>query len=119
VSIETGDDIAPGAGVAAGTNDGPGSLGTAKGVDRGIGVAPGDGATDGVFVGTGDWLDGVVDRGEVGGGVCASRDPPNHVSATSEMNRRTSTFAVDLFCMNSSETPEYTEAYLNGRLRRS
>ena len=99
MSIETGDGVAPGAGVAAGTNDGPGSLGTAKGVDCGSGVAPGDGATDGVFAGAGDWLDGVVDRGEVGGGVCASRDPPNQVSATSEMSRRTSIFAVDLFCI--------------------
>lgn len=116
---ETGDDgVAPEAGVAAGANDGPGALGTAKGVDCGD-VVVGEGVTDGVFADEGDCVDGVVGRGEVGGVVCAGRDTLRHVSAASTTSRRTPIFASDVFRIDSSETPEYTEAYLNGRLRRS
>jgi hypothetical protein len=120
VSSETSDGVAPGAGVAAGANDGPGALGTAKGVDCGSGVACGggvalgDGVADGVFAGEGDCVDGVVDRVEVDGGVCAHRNPPKHDSAAIAESKRTPAF--DVFPIASSETVEYTDVYLNGRL---
>jgi hypothetical protein len=106
--------------VAAGVNDGPGAFGTAKGVDCGdgvacgSGVALGDGVTDGVFEDEGDRVDGVVDRGEVGGGVCAHTNPPKHDSAASAESKRTPAF--DVFPIAPSETVEYTDVYLNGRL---
>jgi hypothetical protein len=55
-----------------------------------------------------------VGRGEVGGGVCAHRNPAKHVSAASTVSRRTPTFAFDVFRIDSPETPEYTDVYLNG-----
>jgi hypothetical protein len=89
--------------VASGVEDGPGALGTAKGVDCGHGVpcgrgvGLGDGVTDGVLAGEGDWVDGVVGRSEGDSGFCAPRDPAKHVSPASTVRRRTGTFGFDVF----------------------
>ena len=116
-----GDGVAPADGVAAVTGDGAGTIGTAKGVacgdGAGDGVALGDAVTDGVFAGAGDCVDGFVGRVEVGGGVCAHRNPPKHVSAASAESKRAPAF--DVFPIASSETVEYTGVYINGRLKSS
>src|SRR5258708_2128899 len=91
---ETGDAVDPEAGVGAGVIDGPGAFGIAKGVDCGSGVALGEGATDGVFAGEGDCVDGVFGPGEVGGLICARRRSPPPDSTTSAESKRTPVFDV-------------------------
>jgi hypothetical protein len=105
----------PEAGVAAGAGVGPAALGMAKGVDCGNGVALEEGVIDGVFEGEGDCVDGVVGRVEVGGGVCARTNPATQESAASADSRRTPAF--DAFPIDSFETHEYTDVYLNGGLK--
>ena len=112
---ETGGGVDPEAGVAAGIDDGPGTLGTAKGVDCGWGVGLGVGATDGVFAGEGNCVVGLVGRLEVGG-VCAHSNPARPESAASAESKRTPVFNV--FPITWFEAVEYTGIYLNGRLRR-
>ena len=75
--------------MAAGIDNGPGAVGTAKGVDCGWGVGLGVGATDGVFAGEGDCVVGLVGRLEVGGGVCAHSNPARPESAASAESKRT------------------------------
>ncbi len=113
-----GGGVDPEAGVAAGAGIGPGAVGRAKGVDCGNGVALGEGVFDGVFEREGDCVDGVdevVGRVEVGGRVCARTNPPTHESAASAISRRTPAF--DAFRIDSFETVEYTDVYLNGGLK--
>ncbi len=112
---ETGGAADPEAGVAAGTDDGPGAVGSANGVDWGSGVALGDGVIDGVFEGAGACVDGLVGRVEVGGRVCARTNPARHDSVASADSRRTPAF--DAFTIDSFETDEYTGVYLNGGLK--
>jgi hypothetical protein len=97
--------------VAAGVIDGPGAFGIAKGVDCGSGVALGEGATDGVFAGEGDCVDGVFGPGGAGGFVCARRSPPQHDSTTKAESKRTPVF--DLFRIVSFENVEYTDVHVN------
>ena len=77
--------------MTAGIDDGPGALGTAKGVDCGCGVGLGDGATLGVLAGEGDWVVGLVGRVEVGD-VCAHSNPARPESAASAESKRTPAF---------------------------
>ena len=80
-------------------------------MDCGSGVALGEGATDGVFAGEGDCVDGVF--GPVGAGdiICARRSPPQHDSTTNAENKRTPVF--DVFRMVSFENVEYTDVHVN------
>ena len=112
---ETGGGVDPEVGVATGIDNGPGALGTAKGVDCGWGVGLGVGATDGVFAGEGDCVVGLVGRLEVGGGVCAHNNPARPESAASAESKRTPAFNV--FPITWFEAVEYTGIYLNGRLK--
>ncbi len=99
--------------MVAGAGGGPGAAGMAKGVDSGRGVALGEGVIDGVL--EGDCVDGVVDRGEVGGGVCARRNPAPHENAASADSRRTPAF--DAFHIDSFEMHGVYGVYLNVRLK--
>jgi hypothetical protein len=101
--------------VAAGAGVGPGAAGVAKGVDCGKGFALGEGAVDGVFDGEGVCADGVVGLVEVGGRVCAHSNPPTLESAASADSRLTPAF--DAFTIDSFETVEYTDVYLNAGLK--
>ena len=114
---ETGAPVDPKAGVAAGVIDGPGTFGIAKGVDCGSGVALGEGATDGVFAGKGDCVDGVFGPVEAGGIVCASRSPPPQDSTTSAESKRTPGF--DVFRIVSFENVEYTDVPVNRKPKES
>jgi hypothetical protein len=95
--------------VAAGIDDGPDTLGTAKGVDCGCGVGFGEALTDGVFEGEGDCVEGVVGRVEVdggGGGVWAHSNAARPESAASAESKRTPAF--NEFRISWSERMEYT-----------
>ena len=112
---ETGAEVNPEAGVAAGAGVGPGALGMGKGVACGKGVALGEGVIDGALEGEDDCVDGVVGRVEGGSGVCAHTSPATHESAASADSRHTPAF--DAFPIDSFETDEYTGLYLNGGLK--
>jgi hypothetical protein len=62
-----------------------------------------------------DGVVGVVGRVEVGGGVCAHRNPTKQDSAARAESKRRPAFEV--FRIVSSEAVEYTDVYLNGGLK--